>query len=170
MNFSRLMPACGLLHRRVRLFDVVLQDDVILADVNLETKIEKLYEWGAGQLGYVSFRLGANFEPDTLQSQKVIPLTEYIENAYGHALPEAETLLPARFAYRTVPIKSPVCLPTHLVREVGLMNESLAPYAHDDTDLAIRITSAQSQWCLRSSILFGGKVGRYTGQPASGHP
>ena len=122
-------------------YNIILQDDVILADLNLESRIRQLYAWGGDTLGYVSFRLGANLESDAFKGRNPIPLTDYTESAYGHALPEAEVLLPGRFAYRSVPIKSPVCLPFKLVREVGLMNEDLAPYAHDDTDLAIRLIS-----------------------------
>ncbi|MDR3736258.1 MAG: hypothetical protein P4L10_12060 [Acidobacteriaceae bacterium] len=123
-------------------YNIILQDDVILADLELESKIKQLYTWGNGRLGYVSLRLGANFEADALENKSAVPLKDYIETAYGHGLPEAEVLLPGRFAYRSVPIKSPVCLPTKLVREIGLLNEDLAPYAHDDTDLAIRLIDA----------------------------
>jgi hypothetical protein len=45
-------------------------------------------------------------------------------------------------AYRTVPIKSPVCLPFEIVREVGMLNEKLVPYCHDEPELAIRIIKA----------------------------
>jgi hypothetical protein len=123
-------------------YNIILQDDVILADVNLEAKIKQLYAWGKESLGYVSFRLGVNFETNALTGGRIVPLTDCIENAYGHAVHGAEVLLPGRFAYRTVPIKSPVCLPAKLVREIGLMNEELAPYGHDDTELAIRLATA----------------------------
>jgi hypothetical protein len=123
-------------------YNIILQDDVILADLELETKIKQLYAWGEGQLGYVSFRFGANFESNALQGDSPVPLVDYIESAYGSGSPNSEVLLPGRFAYRTVAIKSPVCLPTKAVREVGLLNEELAPYGHDDTDLAIRLVKA----------------------------
>jgi len=123
-------------------YNIILQDDVILEDASLETKIQKLYEWGKGRLGYVSFRLGANIASDALTSSSPIPLTNEVENAYGQGAPHAKVLLPGRLAYCTVPIKSPVCLPTKIVREVGMMDEDLAPYGHDDTDLAIRIVAA----------------------------
>lgn len=123
-------------------YNIILQDDVILADLDIETKIEQLYAWGNGALGLVSLRMGANFMPDALTSASPAPLADYIENAYGHGTLEAEVMLPGRFAYRTVPIKSPVCLPTKIVREVGLMNEELAPYMLDDMELAIRTAIA----------------------------
>jgi glycosyltransferase involved in cell wall biosynthesis len=123
-------------------YNIILQDDVMLADLNFESKVKQLYAWGGSTLGFISFRMGANFAHDAQSSAAFSPTTDLIENAYGHGIPDAEVLLPGRFAYRTVPIKSPVCIPTKVVREVGLMNEDLAPYMHDDTDLAIRTTSA----------------------------
>jgi hypothetical protein len=102
----------------------------------------QLYEVLGEKLGYVSFRLGANFRTDALDSSEPAPFTAYIENAYGHGLPNADILLPGRFARRSVPIKSPVCLPTRLVREVGLLNEELAPYMHDEVDFAVRLLDA----------------------------
>jgi len=123
-------------------YNIILQDDVLLADLNFESKIKQLYKWSNSSLGFVSFRMAANFAPDALTSSASTPLIEFIESAYGHGATDKEILLPGRFAYRTVPIKSPVCIPTKIVRDVGLMNENLAPYLHDDTDLAIRTTLA----------------------------
>jgi glycosyltransferase involved in cell wall biosynthesis len=142
-------------------YNIILQDDVILADLNFESKVSQLYEWGGGTLGLVSFRLGANFAADALTSTASNPVTDSVENAYGHGLPDAKVLLPGRFAYRTVPTKSPVCIPAKIVREVGLMNEDLAPYMHDDTDFAIRSTAAGYQngvFALRfySDVKWGG--------------
>lgn len=123
-------------------YNIILQDDVMLADLDFESKVKQLYSWGGPTLGFVSFRMGANFAPDAQSAVVLSPTTDLIENAYGHGISDADILLPGRFAYRTVPIKSPVCIPTKIVREVGLMNEDLAPYMHDDTDLAIRTTLA----------------------------
>lgn len=142
-------------------YNIVLQDDVVLADIDLEAKIKHLYAQGNGTLGFVSFRMGANLEADALSSTSSEPFTDYIENAYGHGASVAEILLPGRFAYRTVPIKSPVCIPTKIIREVGLMNEDLAPYMLDDMDLAIRTAIAgysNGVFALRyySDIKWGG--------------
>jgi glycosyltransferase involved in cell wall biosynthesis len=122
-------------------YNIILQDDVILADLDFESKIKQLYAWGGEKLGVVSFRMGANFAPDVLTSGLSTPLTDFVENAYGHGI-TPDILLPGRFAYRTIPIKSPICIPTKIVREIGMMNENLAPYQHDDTDLAVRTTTA----------------------------
>ena len=123
-------------------FNIVLQDDVVLADYMLERKVIALYEWAGSKLGYVSFRLGANFTKDAASSDSSVPLLDYVENAFGHGLKDAKALLPGHFTYRSVPIKSPVCIPTSLIRTVGLFNEDLAPYGHDDTEFAIRLLKA----------------------------
>jgi len=123
-------------------YNIVLQDDVLVADFMLEKKVTALYDWAGPRLGYVSFRLGANFTPDAATSNAVIPLTDYVENAYGHGLPDAKVLLPGDLAYRAVPIKSPVCFPFELIRSVGILDDRLAPYGHDDTEYSIRCLEA----------------------------
>ncbi|MGV8934013.1 MAG: glycosyltransferase [Gallionellaceae bacterium] len=123
-------------------YNIILQDDVILADFLLESKVIALYEWAGPKLGYVSFRLGANFLDDAATSTSSVPLTDFVENAYGHGLQDAKVLLSGHFVYRSVPIKSPVCYPSKLVRMVGMFNEQLAPYGHDDTELSIRLIKA----------------------------
>ncbi|MBU3607779.1 glycosyltransferase family 2 protein [Polynucleobacter nymphae] len=123
-------------------FNIVLQDDVVLADFNLEEKIQRLYEESQIKLGYLSLRLGANLESNILETETYIPLCDYVENAYGHGLPEATVLLPDCFVSRDIPIKSPVCIPFELIRNVGFLESRLAPYAHDDTDYAIRCMAA----------------------------
>ena len=128
-------------------YNIILQDDVILADFELESKISNLYARHGGTLGYVSLRLGANLSPDILTTEEIVPFCSFIENAYGHGLPEAEMLPPDCFVFRDIPIKSPVCIPFEVVRTIGLLEEKLAPYAHDDTDYAIR--------CLNSGFRNG---------------
>jgi glycosyltransferase involved in cell wall biosynthesis len=123
-------------------YNIILQDDVLLLDTDLEDKIHRLYQWAGPKLGYVSFRLGANFTKDAADSKDPVPYTDYVENVYGHGISTAIMLPVGDFAYRTVPIKSPVCLPFKIVREVGMFNEDLAPYGHDDLELSIRIHKA----------------------------
>lgn len=123
-------------------FNIILQDDVVLADFLLEEKIERLYSQVQFNLGYLSLRLGANIDRSILDNDSHIPLTDYIESVYGHGLPEATPLLPDYFVKRDIPIKSPVCIPFHVINKVGILEEKLAPYAHDDTDYAIRCIEA----------------------------
>lgn len=142
-------------------FNIILQDDVILADFYLEKKVTSLYQWAGPKLGYLSFRMGANFSSDAVVSKVEVPFTDYIENAYGHGIALAEPLLPGYLAYRTVPIKSPVCIPFEIVRSVGVLDERLAPYGHDDPEYAIRIIqkgyrNAVFGLKFRSDIKWGG--------------
>jgi glycosyltransferase involved in cell wall biosynthesis len=123
-------------------YNIVLQDDVVIEEPDLEKKVLDLYKWGGEKLGYVSFRLGARFAPNTVKSKDSVPLVDYCENAYGHGLPHASMLLPGQFAYRDIPIKSPVCFPFSVIRNVGLLEEKLAPYAHDDVDYGVRCIEA----------------------------
>lgn len=123
-------------------YNIILQDDVLLADFMLEEKVARLYEWAGADLGFVSFRLGANFTEDAATSNELAPFTDFVENAYGHGLPHANVLLPGYIAYRSLPIKSPVCIPFSLVRSVGLLEDRLAPYMYDDIEYAVR--------CIRS--------------------
>jgi len=126
-------------------FNIILQDDVVLADFHLEEKIERIYSQTQLNLGYLSLRLGANLDKKILKNGSHIPLVDYIESVYGHGLPEATPLLPDHFVMRDVPIKSPVCIPFHVINKVGILEEKLAPYAHDDTDYAIRCIEAGYQ-------------------------
>jgi hypothetical protein len=119
-------------------FNIILQDDVLLGDFMLERKVANLYHWAGPDLGYVSFRLGANFTADAAESDDPVPYQDYVESACGHGIDGADVLMPGFFAYRTVPIKSPVCIPFRVVRAVGMFDERLAPYGHDDLEYAIR--------------------------------
>ena len=119
-------------------YNIILQDDVVLKDYELEKKVAELYRKEGSKLGYVSFRMGANLTKDALASRDAVPYTNYIESVCGHGIPQAKMLPVGYLAYRTVPIKSPVCIPFKLVREIGIYNERLAPYGHDDIEFALR--------------------------------
>ena len=149
-------------------FNIILQDDVLLLDTNLEDKVHRLYQWAGSKLGYVSFRLGANFAKDAANSKDPVPYTDCVENAYGHGIRRAKMLPLGYLAYRTVPIKSPVCLPFKIVREVGIFNEELAPYGHDDPELAIRIIKAGYRNAV-FSVKFGSDVD-WGGTRTTPHP
>lgn len=129
-------------------YNIILQDDVLLGDLMLESKVAALYEWAGPTLGYVSFRLGANFAPDAATSDEPVPYVDYVESACGHGIDGADVLLPGHFAYRSVSIKSPVCIPFRVVRSVGTFEEKLAPYGHDDLEYSIR----QAQHGLRCGV------------------
>lgn len=149
-------------------YNIILQDDVLLLDTNLEDKVHRLYQWAGSKLGYVSFRMGANFTKDAANSKDPVPYTNYVENAYGHGIRNAEMLPLGHLAYRTVPIKSPVCLPFKIVREIGMFNEKLAPYGHDDPELAIRTIKAGYHNAV-FSVKFGSDL-KWGGTRTTAHP
>jgi len=126
-------------------YNIILQDDVMLRDFMWESKVLKLYQWAGEKLGFVSFRLGANFIKDAATSESVEPFTEQVENAYGHGLRTASVLLPGQLTYRSIAIKSPVCIPFKLTQEIGLLDDRLAPYMCDDIEYSIRCLKAGYQ-------------------------
>jgi glycosyltransferase involved in cell wall biosynthesis len=121
-------------------YNILLQDDVILRDFMWEAKVSKLYEWAGDRLGFVSFRLGFNLTENLRLSED--PFIQQIENAYGHGLEKALPLFPGQLVYRDIVIKSPVCIPFKLVRDIGMLDERLAPYMCDDFDYSIRCLKA----------------------------
>jgi GT2 family glycosyltransferase len=48
-------------------------------------------------------------------------------------------LLPGQLTFRTIAIKSPVCIPTSVIKRYGLLDENLAPCFHDDTEYCLRL-------------------------------
>jgi len=116
-----------------------LQDDVILLDNSIEKKIIHLYEKMGPRLGYLSFRLGGNLKDDVLESGDGSPFKDYVENAFGHGIDKSNILLPGQFAFRSIVIKSPACIPTLIIRQFGLLDENLSPCFHDDTEYCLRL-------------------------------
>lgn len=120
-------------------YNIILQDDVVLRDTSLEKKIYELYNKIGNELGYVSFRLGANLKKDILNNKESSLFVDFIESAYGHGISNADVLLPGEFVFRDIAIKSPVCIPTKIIREFGFLDDKLAPCFHDDTEYSIRL-------------------------------
>jgi len=120
-------------------YNIIIQDDVILEDNSIEYKVTKIYEKIGCKLGYLSFMLGANLKKDILSSNEGSPFIDYIESAYGFGMTKSKILLPGQLAFRSIAIKSPVCIPTKIIREFGLLDENLAPSLHDDTEYCIRL-------------------------------
>jgi hypothetical protein len=142
-------------------YNIILQDDVILQDGQLETKVARIYEKVGDKLGYLSFRMAQNLRQTALQSEVVDPFTNQIENAYGAGLSDAKLLLPGRLAFRSIAVKSPVCLPTWIVRKLGPLDERLAPCFHDDTEYSLRLIrngfcNGVFAICFHSDVRWGG--------------
>lgn len=123
-------------------YNIVLQDDVVIAEFRFEEKVIEVYKWAGKDLGYLSFRLGADFKKDAYLSKESVPMEAYVENAYGHGLSGAKPLMPGEFIYKQIAIKSPVCFPFYLIRDIGVLDEKLAPYGNDDLEYAVRCHKA----------------------------
>jgi GT2 family glycosyltransferase len=129
-------------------FTVVLQDDVALAEPDLEAKIVSLYEQAGPRLGVVSLRLAANVRRAPLWRQLrsrsargEIQECDFVQRPddyqSGPISGEWETFYP-----RMVAIKGPNIIPEAVRRKVGLLDERLAPYSYDDDDYCLRAMQA----------------------------
>lgn len=119
-------------------YNVILQDDVILSDPDLEHKIEAVDSFVRSKgkrLGMLAFRHGADLDID--DNKEKVNEVSLIESCYGTGISQ-RPLLPNRLAQRTVVVRSPECIPTEVISEVGVMEEKLAPYTYDNHDYSLR--------------------------------
>lgn len=121
-------------------FNIILQDDVFLKDKDLEIKCINLYKKFA-ELGIVSFRHGGNISRQLLQYSSCLnPLEDYIQSECGH-YPNPESMLKlGYFTFKEAVIKSPICIPFQVIREIGPPDESYAPW--DDLAYAYKVSAA----------------------------
>ena len=129
-------------------FTIVLQDDVVLDEPDLERKIFDLYQRIGPLLGVVSLRLAANVRRMTLVEQ-MRSRTMTIEIRDCDLLLRPDDYLTKRhrgkfdeFYERMLAIKGPICIPESVFREVGRLDEQLAPFCYDDVDYSIRTLKA----------------------------
>lgn len=121
-------------------YNIIIQDDVILADFAIQSKIERIYEYMNHKIGMLSFRHGINLIIDKIN--KTIVETDLTESCFGHGVSDKEPLLPGRLTKRMVVVRSPECISSRVVREVGVMEEELAPYTYDNHDYSLRCLKA----------------------------
>jgi GT2 family glycosyltransferase len=116
-----------------------LQDDVILNDTQINESISYLYE-KVKDLGYISFRCGLSTD---LQVNGILFEHSFCENECGHwkqlNLNHFQEFKNKHFKICEVVIKSPTCIKKQILDEVGIFDEKLAPFGHDDLDLCIRL-------------------------------
>jgi len=121
-------------------FNIILQDDVLLQDRDLEAKCVALYN-SIEDLGIVSFRHGGNLSRKLIRKVSIIdPLVDYIENECGHNPYSPSVLKTGFFVFREIAIKSPICIPTKVVRRVGKPDESFAPW--DDIAYCMKVSES----------------------------
>jgi len=121
-------------------FNIVLQDDVLIKDTLIEDHCLMLFN-KFKNLGVVSFRHGGNLSRKLLtKNTSIKPIVDYVENEMGHNPDPFYQLKIGSFIFKEVAIKSPICIPCHVIREVGMPDEIYAPW----DDLAYCYNVAQS--------------------------
>ena len=116
-----------------------LQDDVVLEDVDVNENIDNLYQ-NIDHLGYISFRCGLS---TNLDSNNILFEHSFLESECGHwkqlNLNHFQEFKNKEFSFCEIVIKSPTCIKKSILDEIGLFDENLAPFGHDDLDLSIRL-------------------------------
>lgn len=121
-------------------YNIILQDDVILQDSSLEETCIHLYS-RFNNLGIVSFRHGGNLSRNLIYDESIItPLRDYIQNECGHLTASKPILNIGHFVFREIVIKSPICIPFKIVRDLGVPDESYAPW--NDIAYSYKISEA----------------------------
>jgi GT2 family glycosyltransferase len=118
-----------------------LQDDVVLKEENLNEIIHSLYSQYQ-ELGYISFRCGLL---TNLDSNGLLHEHSFIESTDGHwkqlNLDHFVEMKNKEFGFVEIVIKSPTCIKKKVLDHVGIFDEKLAPFGHDDLDLCIRLNN-----------------------------
>lgn len=116
-----------------------LQDDVVLEDVNVNEQIDYLYK-KIDKLGYISFRCGLATD---LDANGILFEHSFLESECGHwkqlNLNHFQEFKNKQLGFCEIVIKSPTCIKKSILDEVGMFDEKLAPFGHDDLDLCIRL-------------------------------
>ena len=129
-------------------FTIVLQDDVVLREPELESRIIELYDRMGPKLGVVSLRLAANVRRvswvERLRSRttvREIRECDFLQRADDYVNGQVHGDF-GQFYERMVAIKGPNCIPPAVREAVGLLDESLAPFSYDDDDYCLRAMKA----------------------------
>lgn len=121
--------------------NIILQDDVVLQEPQIEEKILALYA-KYPKLGIIGFRHGANLRADCLTSTGPSSETDIVQSAVNCGVGSFPELQNGEMALRQVVYKSPICIPSFLVKLLGGYDEKFAPIHHDDTEYCIRAFAA----------------------------
>ena len=121
-------------------YNIILQDDVVLNDMELERKCIYLYRV-FNNLGIVSFRHGANLDRSRIYDQNNdIAFSAYVQSECGHYPDPVNTINIGTFTFKEIAIKSPICIPCKVVLEVGPPDERYAPW--DDIAYCWKVSEA----------------------------
>lgn len=120
-------------------YNILVQDDIILRDRQIESKVVSIYRYFSDKIGVLSFRHGANV--DLQEEVGEVGESDLIESVYGHGIVE-NPLAPGYAAIRMVCMRSPQCVSFDTIRRIGLLDERFAPYTYDDYDYGLRCAKA----------------------------
>lgn len=122
--------------------NMILQDDVVLNEPKLEAYLNQLYHKFDSKLGVVSLRHGGNLSKILLsKSRCLFPIRDYIETQFGHGVSNnLRNLGDGEFVFRDVAIKSPICIPSYVLKTVGIPDEAYKPW--DDIAYCFSVQSS----------------------------
>jgi len=130
-------------------FNISVQDDVVIEEKDLQGIVKKVYDKiGYANIGVLAFRHGADLS--LIREREEVAETNLIESVYGAGIGASKPLLPGYAVKRMTAMRSPDCISTKVIREVGLLDEKFAPFLYDSHDYSIR--------CLKngySNYVFG---------------
>jgi len=123
-------------HNEKRL-NIILQDDVLLMDTDMEMKLNELYREFPKKLGIVSLRHGANLSKIKFMFNDYFqyPHTSYVSTIFDlHS--SNNKLLENEFVTKHFAFKSPICIPSIYIQDIGICNENFSPW--DDFEYCFR--------------------------------
>ncbi len=146
--------------------NICLQDDVILFGNNLEEKVSALYEqFGFNNVGTLTFRHGATIVLD--HKNKRVAEKDITESVYGIGMTN-QPIPKDMVVEKMIGVRSPECISSHVIKNIGYLDEALAPYTWDNHDLSLRCLKAN----LRNfvfAIPFSSEV-KWGGTRTNPHP
>lgn len=110
--------------------NIILQDDVVLNDPLLEKHFEILFSRFQGRLGVVSMRHGGDLSSFLLDKKSIIfPIKNYVETVFGHGVSgKLRDLAEGSFVFKDIAIKSPICIPSYMIKKIGIPDEEYRPW------------------------------------------
>lgn len=110
--------------------NIILQDDVVLNDSSLEIHLESLFRKFNNKLGIISLRHGGDLSSFLLKKESCIfPIKNYVETEFGHSVSgNLRDLEEGCFMFKEIAIKSPICVPSYLIKNIGLVDEIYEPW------------------------------------------
>jgi glycosyltransferase involved in cell wall biosynthesis len=138
-ELKSINAALKIASQNVGRINIILQDDVLLIDPQIESYLKKLFE-SDQKMGVVSLRHGANLSRSLFSRENIIPIMQHIESEAGHNPNYVNMLCYGYFIYKEVAIKSPICIPAYVIKQVGIPDERFAPW--DDIAYCYKVSQA----------------------------